>query len=312
MIDNLPNLRTFAQVVAAGSLSGAARELDLSLAVVSKRLTQLEKELGTRLLQRTTRRQVLTEEGELFHAEVVRILAAVEQAETVISGRTQAISGTIRLTAPGEFGRQWIAPAIAAFQQQHPAVNIQLMLSDAVVDLLDSGVDLAIRFGSLEDSSLIARPLAPNYRVLCASPDYLKRFGTPKHPDELVHHRCILIGESRRAVWRFEGKQSRAVEVTAAFTTNDGGAAHALALEGAGIARKSIWDVGDTLASGRLVRVLPEYSISAAPLSALYPNSRHLAPRVRVLVEFLSERLSKAWRWEDGKDKKGSPRNKDA
>lgn len=303
VIENLPNLRTFAQIVAAGGLSAAARDMDLSLAVVSKRLAQLERELGVRLLQRTTRRQVLTEEGKLFHAEVLRILAAVEQAETVISGRNQAISGTIRLTAPGEFGRQWLAPAIAAFQQQHPAVDIHLMLSDVVMDLIGAGVDVAIRFGSLEDSSLVARPLAPNYRVLCASPDYLKRFGVPKHPDELVHHRCILIGERRRAIWRFEGKESRAIEVTAALVTNDGGAAHMLALEGAGIARKSIWDVGDDIVSGRLRRVLPEHSISAAPLNALYPNSRHLPPRVRLLLDFLCGRLSKAWRWEAPKGK---------
>ncbi len=173
------------------------------------------------------------------------------------------------------------------------------MLSDVVMDLLDAGVDLAIRFGSLEDSSLVARPLAPNYRVLCASPDYLKRFGVPRHPDELVQHRCILIGERRCAVWRFQEKESHAVEVTATFITNDGGAAHMLALEGVGIARKSIWDVGDNMASGRLIRVLPEYSISAAPLNALYPSSRHLPARVRALLDFLCEHLGKAWRWGD-------------
>ena len=297
MIDSLPNLRTFAHVVAAGSLSAAAREMDLSLAVVSKRLAQLEKDLGVRLLQRTTRRQVLTEEGALFHANVVQILATIEQAQEVISGRTQTISGSVRLTAPVEFGRQWVAPAVAAFQQQHPAVAIQLELSDAVVDLIDAGMDLAIRFGSLEDSSLIARPLAPNFRVLCASPDYLKRFGEPRHPSELVHHQCILIGEHRRAVWRFESDDSLSVQVNAAFVTNDGGAAHTLALEGAGIARKSIWDVGDDILHGQLKRVLSAFTISAAPLNALYPNSRHLAPRVRALVTFLGHRLRKAWRW---------------
>lgn len=297
MIDNLPGLQTFANVVAAGSLSAAAREMDLSLTVVSKRLAQLEKELGIRLLQRTTRRQVLTEEGEVFHAEVLRIIAAVEQAEAVVSGRVGTISGTIRLTAPGELGRQWIAPAVAAFQRLHPQVTVQLLMTDAVVDLLDAGVDLAIRFGSLEDSSLVARPLAPNFRVLCASAAYLKQFGAPTHPAELVHHQCILIGDQRRAVWRFDGEEPLSVQVTAAFSTNDGGAAHALALEGAGIARKSIWDVGDDLAQGRLTRVLPDFAISAAPLHALYPSHRHLPPRVRALVDFLSERLGKAWRW---------------
>jgi DNA-binding transcriptional LysR family regulator len=308
MIDNLPGLRTFAQVVAAGSLSAASREMDLSLGVVSKRLTQLEKELGVRLLQRTTRKQVLTEDGELFYAEVTRILAAIDRAEMVMSGRKKAIDGTIRLTAPGEFGRQWIAPAVAAFQQHHPSVSIQLLLSDVVMNLLDAGVDLAIRFGSLEDSSLIARPLAPNFRVLCASADYLKQFGVPSHPAELVHHRCILIGEHRRAVWHFEGEENLSVQVVGAFTTNDGGAAHTLALEGAGIARKSIWDVGDDIAGGRLIRILSDFAIPAAPLNALYPNSRHLAPRVRALVHFLSERLGQMRRWDAAMDKSGSSR----
>ncbi|KPA90078.1 LysR family transcriptional regulator [Pseudomonas asplenii] len=298
MIDNLPSLRTFVRVVAAGSLSAAAREMDLSLAMVSKRLTQLERELGIRLLQRTTRKQVLTEEGELFHAEAVRILAAIEQAEAVISGRSQAIDGTVRLSAPVEFGRQWIAPAIAAFQKRHPKLRVQLELSDVVVDLLDANIDLAIRFGNLADSSLIARPLAPNFRVLCASPDYLRQFGEPTHPNELVHHQCILIGSRPRAVWTFDGEEPLSVQVTGTFVTNDGSAAHALALEGAGIARKSIWDVGDEILDGRLNRVLPTFAIAAAPLNAIYPTGRHLAPRVRALVEFLGDRLGKAWRWE--------------
>lgn len=206
MIDNLPNLRTFVSVVAVGSLSAAARDMDLSLAMVSKRLAQLERELGVRLLQRTTRKQVLTEEGRLFHVEALRILAAIEQAEAVISGRSQTIDGTLRLSAPVELGRQWIAPAIAAFQKMHPKVRVQLELSDVLVDLLDAGIDLAIRFGSLADSSLIARPLAPNFRVLCASPDYLRQFGEPSHPDELIHHQCILIGHHARTVWTFEGR----------------------------------------------------------------------------------------------------------
>jgi DNA-binding transcriptional LysR family regulator len=285
VIDNLPNLRTFARVVAAGSLSAASREMDLSLAVVSKRLAQLEKELGVRLLQRTTRKQVLTEEGELFYAEVIQVLAALNQAESAVSGRTQDVSGTVRLTAPVEFGRQWLAPAIAAFQRKHPGLLFHLVLSDFIVDLLDAGMDLAIRFGSLADSSLIARPLAPNFRVLCASPAYLKRHGVPRHPSELAQHQCILIGERRRAVWTFGGEEELSVQVTGAILTNDGAAAHALSLEGAGIVRKSIWDVGHDIASGRLKRVLPAYAISAAPLNALYPSGRHVPVRVRALLD---------------------------
>ncbi|CAN7658618.1 LysR family transcriptional regulator [Paraburkholderia hospita] len=297
-IDSLPALIAFSRVVSAGSLSAAAREMDLPLSVVSKRLAQLEKSVGVRLIQRTTRRQTLTEEGALFHARVVRILDEIEQAEELLSQRRQEVSGLLRVTAPGQLGRQKIAPLIADFQRLHPQLTVQLELTDAVVDLVESGFDLAIRFGSLADSSLIARTLAPNFRVLCASPAYLQAHGTPKHPDELTSHRCILIGDQRRAEWRFEGDESIAVRVDAAIVTNDGEAAHLFALADAGIAVKSIWDVGDDILAGKLRRVLPHHSMSAAPLHAIYPHSQHLAPRVRAFVDYLRERLAQAWRWE--------------
>ncbi|SKC92562.1 transcriptional regulator, LysR family [Burkholderia sp. YR290] len=297
-IDSLPALIAFSRVVSAGSLSAAAREMDLPLSVVSKRLAQLEKSVGVRLIQRTTRRQTLTEEGALFHARVVRILDEIEQAEELLSQRRHEVSGLLRVTAPGQLGRQKIAPLIADFQRLHPQLTVQLELTDAVVDLVESGFDLAIRFGSLADSSLIARTLAPNFRVLCASPAYLQAHGTPKHPDELTSHRCILIGDQRRAEWRFEGDESIAVRVDAAIVTNDGEAAHLFALADAGIAVKSIWDVGDDILAGKLRRVLPHHSMSAAPLHAIYPHSQHLAPRVRAFVDYLRERLAQAWRWE--------------
>src|SRR6266702_7857908 len=297
-IDSLPALIAFSRVVSAGSLSAAAREMDLPLSVVSKRLAQLEKSVGVRLIQRTTRRQTLTEEGALFHARVVRVLDEIEQAEELLSQRRHEVSGLLRVTAPGQLGRQKIAPLIADFQRLHPQLTVQLELTDAVVDLVESGFDLAIRFGSLADASLIARTLAPNFRVLCASPAYLQAHGTPKHPDELTSHRCILIGDQRRAEWRFEGDESIAVRVDAAIVTNDGEAAHLFALADAGIAVKSIWDVGDDILAGKLRRVLPHHSMSAAPLHAIYPHSQHLAPRVRAFVDYLRERLAQAWRWE--------------
>lgn len=298
MIDSLPALVAFARVVSAGSMSAAARELDLPLSVVSKRLAQLEASVGVRLLQRTTRRQTLTEEGELFHAQVVRILDEVAQAESLLSERRQEISGLLRITAPGQLGRRRVAPIIAEFQRLHPQLAVQLELTDAVVDLVESGYDMAIRFGSLADSSLIARPLAPNFRVLCASPDYLARHGVPSEPADLTRHRCIVIGEQRRTEWRFEGDDGTTVRVHAATITNDGEAAHRFALEGAGIAVKSIWDVGDDILEGRLSRVLPQHKLSAAPLHGIYPHSRHLAPRVRAFADYLRDALTTAWRWD--------------
>lgn len=297
VIDDLPALVAFAHIVSAGSLSAAARDMDLPLSVISKRLAHLEKSLGVRLIQRTTRRQSLTEEGALFHARVVRILDEVEQAEALLTSRREDVSGLLRVTAPGQLGRQRLAPIIVEFQQLHPDLVVQLDLSDAVLDLYDSGHDVAIRFGSLPDSSLVARSLAPSFRVLCASPAYLARHGVPAHPADLTRHRCILIGNQRRADWRFDDDEQTTVRVSGALITNDGEAAHRLALEGAGIAVKSIWDVGDDIVEGRLCRVLPMHSISAAPLHAIYPHAQHLAPRVRVFVDFLKKRLLESWRW---------------
>ncbi|MBR8212002.1 LysR family transcriptional regulator [Burkholderia cenocepacia] len=300
LIDDFPALATFARIVSAGSLSAAARELDLSLSVVSKRLAHLESRLGVRLLHRTTRQQTLTDDGAQFHAQVLRILAEVEHAETLMRDRRGTVSGVLRVTAPGELGRLRIAPLVAAFQQRHPQLTVQLMLTDAVVDLLAADLDVAVRIGNLADSTMIARELAPNHRVLCASPGYLAAHGSPAHPTELRAHRCIVMGDQPRAEWRFDGAQGGvAVEVTAALLTNDGGAARTLALEGAGIALKSIWDVGADLDAGRLVRVLPAFEASAAPLHAVYPGARHVPLRVRTFVDFLREQLRDAWRRHD-------------
>jgi DNA-binding transcriptional LysR family regulator len=298
MIDNLPSLVTFARVVAGGSLSAAARELDLSLAVVSKRLAQLEANLGVRLIQRTTRRQKLTEEGALFHSQVVRILAEVDEAEALMSGRRAAVTGLLRVTAPGELGRRWIAPLVTDFLGLHPQLRIQLDLTDAVVDLIGGGLDLAVRFGTPTDSPLVARQLAPNYRVLCAAPAYLRKHGSPRRPADLAVHRCILIGDQPRAEWRFQGVRPLSVTVAGTLITNDSAAAQVWALSGLGIVLKSIWDVGDDLAAGRLQRVLPGHSMRAAPLHAIYPHGRHVTPRVRAFVEYLRERLVKEWRWD--------------
>lgn len=298
MLDNLLELTIFARIVATGSLSGAARDLDLSLAVVSKRLTALEERLGVRLLQRTTRRQSLTEEGEAFHARCVRILAEVQEAEAAVSRTRDAVTGVLRVAAPRAFGRRRIAPLAVAFRDAHPEVCVQLTLSDALVDIVEDGMDVAIRFGALADSSHIARRLAPNYRILCAAPAYLARRGMPQEPVALAKHDCIIFGEHPTREWTFRDKDGEtSVRVNPAYVTNDGEAAHALALAGGGIVQKSIWDVGDDLGTGRLVRVLPDHAIPAAPLHALYANAQHLAPKVRAFVAFCADALEKDWRW---------------
>lgn len=303
MLDDLPALRAFAHIVAAGSMSAAARELELPLSVVSKRLAQLEKNIGLRLLQRTTRRQALTADGALFHARVLRILEEVDQAESLLAHSRHKVDGLLRLSAPAELGRQYIVPIVADFQRQHAGLQVQLELTDTVVNLLETGQDMAIRFGCVADPNLVVRRLAPNFRVLCAAPSYLEQYGTPASPAELTGHRCIVIGDARRVDWRFEGEQAVSVRVAATFLTNDGQAAHALALHGSGLVVKSIWDVGDDLLSGRLQRLLPRYSMPAAPLQAILPHGRNLPLRVRLFLDYLQVRLTAAWRWNAVGDK---------
>ena len=295
---DLNAVRMLVQVAEARSFTAAAGQLGISQSGLSRAIGRLESELGVRLLQRTTRRQSLTDEGEAFHARCVRILAEVQEAEAAVSRTRDAVSGVLRVTAPRGFGRRRIGPLTVAFREQHPDICVQLTLTDALVDIVDEGMDLAIRFGSLADSSLVARSLAPNFRVLCASPAYLARHGIPGDPLALGKHDCIIFGEYPSREWHFQHEgEPLSVRVNPAYVTNDGEAAHTLALAGGGIVQKSIWDVGDDLGSGRLVRVLPDYAIPAAPLQAVYANAQHLAPKVRRFVAFCAERLKQDWRW---------------
>lgn len=297
MIDNLLALTIFERVASKGSLTEAAKDLGLSLAVVSKRLAALEAQMGVRLLNRTTRRQSLTQEGQRFHEHCVRILAEVQQAESDMQQSRQEISGLLRITATRMFGSRYITALAAEFQDMHPGLRFELSLSDEIVDMVEAGLDMAFRFGTLQDSSLIARKIAESELVLCASPGYLKRHGMPKAPEDLTRHRCILYGVRHTHDWVFQHKgRPVTTEVNATFLCNDGNAGKALALAGGGIFLKSLWDVGSDLAEGRLVRVLPEYSMPSAPLHLVYPHSMHLAPRVRVFAEFAVQRLRSEWR----------------
>ncbi|TBV14356.1 LysR family transcriptional regulator [Stutzerimonas kirkiae] len=290
-LTDLGQLALFVRIVEAGSLSNAAHELGTTLPSVSRRLRQLESRLGVRLLQRTTRRQSLTGEGDILYRHALQILADVEQVEQRLSLRSATVSGHLRLTAPISLGRRRIAPLLADFQALHPQLHVQLELTDTVLDLVESGMDLAIRYGALDDSSYFSRPLVANYRVLCAAPSYLKRHGMPRHPSDLASHRCLHIGHQPQADWHFEGEQPVTVRITAMLAANDGDVVHRWALGGHGIALKSIWDITDDLANGHLVRVLPEYPSPATPLHAMYPHNRQLAPRVRVFIDYLLEHL---------------------
>jgi DNA-binding transcriptional LysR family regulator len=220
MADNLFDMLVFVRVVDAGSLSRGARDLNLSLAVISRKLARLEERLGVRLVNRTTRTLALTDEGAAFHARCVRILAEIEEAETEVTrGRDTAV-GLLRITSTFAFGRRRLAPLLHEFQENHPDLRIHLEASDSSVSLVEGGYDLAIRFGALADSGLIARPLAPDHRVICGAPTYLKRRGRPQTIEDLLSHDCIIYGEPPLDHWTFV--DGSAVRVRGALTSNDG------------------------------------------------------------------------------------------
>ena len=300
MIEDLGELRTFDRIVRGGSLSAAARELRVSLAVVSKRLTALERRLQVRLLNRSTRRASLTDEGLLFHEHCCRVLAAVDAAEAALEQRQDVVAGVLKLTAPNGFGRRHVVPAVRSFQRAHPGVRVHLSLRDELVDLIGDGVELALRYGTLDDSRLVARELAPNRRILCAAPEYLRRRGVPRCIEDLRDHDLIASGSPPVTQWLFAGPGGTvAFPLGATTLCGVGGAAQVLAVQGAGIARKSIWDVAEDLHTGRLVEVLPHFALATSPLSAVHGPGRQLAPRVRVFLEHMVQQLrsSVAWRY---------------
>jgi DNA-binding transcriptional LysR family regulator len=288
MADNLLDMIVFVRVVEEGSLSAAARALGQSLAVISRKLSRLEQRLGVRLINRTTRTLALTPEGATFHTRCARILAEIDQAEAEVTRGGQSATGLIRITSGVAFSRRWLGPQLQMFRQLHPGLQIQLHATDAVLPLVESGFDLAIRFGALADSSLVARQLAQNYRVICAAPAYLDTRPPITAPEDLQAHDCIIFGDPPLDHWPLA--EGRSVRVKGALSTNDGELAHVWALAGAGLVFKSIWDVREDIAAGRLRVVLPQFRPPAAPIHAVYPHARHTA-RVRLCVEFLASRL---------------------
>ena len=298
-MDRLAELDIFARVVTAGSMSAAGRELGLSPPVISKRIKSLEERLGTRLLQRTTRQLALTESGKGFYERVVAILASVDEAEAWVSRRAAAAQGVLRVSAPTSFGRMHIAPHLVAFLQAYPEITIDLSLSDQFVDIVAEGYDLAIRIADLADSSLVAKRLAPNHRVLCAAPGYLTAHGMPRTLADLVQHKLLLHNADS---WRLEGKSGPAsVKVESAVRTNSSEVIREAVLAGMGIALRSTWDVGPEIDAGKLVIVLPEWHASArVAVHAVYPSRRHLAHKVRVFMDFLAERFGNPPYWDKG------------
>lgn len=297
-MSEISDMEIFSRVVSAGGLSAAGRDLGLSPAVVSKRLRRLEERLGTRLLQRTTRQISLTEAGKGYHERVVAILAGIEEAEAFVTRRSVQPRGTLRISAPTSFGRMHVAPHLHDFMQANLDLRISLDLTDSFVDIVGEGFDLALRIGQLEDSSLVARKLAPIRRVLCATPDYISRHGEPRDIETLDPEACLATRS--QTPWRLVGPQGEVtVRTGSRLQTNSNEVVREALLSGAGIALRSTWDVSEELADGRLRIVLPQYTNPAdTGLYAVFPSRRFLPAKVRGFIDYLCKVYGSVPYWE--------------
>lgn len=295
-MDRFLEMQTFNAVVDAGSFVKAADALAMSKAAVSRYVVDMETRLGVRLLHRTTRRLSLTDEGQIFYVRSKELLAELAEAEDEITSRSDDASGLLRVNAPFTFGVLHLAPLWGAFRAQHPKVKLDVMLADRLVDLVDEGYDVAIRIANLENSTLVSKRLASTRMVLCASPQYLKLYGTPKHPSELADHAVISYSYwSTKDEWHFKGPRGPvSVKTNPCIHTNNGDTCRAAALASQGIILQPSFLVGDDLASGTLVELMPEFRSLELGIYALYPTRKHVSPKVRALIDFLTNHFSQS------------------
>jgi len=298
---DVDDLNLFVRIARLRSISSAARDLGLSPANASARLAALEKRLGVRLLHRTTRQTTLTEDGLALLPHAEHVVLATEAARAAVGHRQAVPRGTLRVAAPASFARMHIVPGLPDFCSRYPELAIDFRISDSVVDLVEGAFDVAVRYANLDDSSFVARQLAPDRRVLVASPDYIDRRGRPNTPDDLAGHACLVVGTLD--LWTFQGPGGERIErrVAPTLRINDGGAVRDAACAGLGVALMATWCAADELRSGALVPILPDYPlISTQSLWALYPSSRELAPKVRVMIDWLAQRFGRRPYWDRG------------
>ncbi|BBU31886.1 LysR family transcriptional regulator [Burkholderia sp. THE68] len=292
------DLSFFSTLSAAGSLSAAARELGLTAAAVSKRLAQMESRAGVALVNRTTRRMMLTPEGELYLEHARRILDEIDELSEMLGSAKQSPKGLLRVNATLGFGRSHVAPVISKFVAHYPQVSVQLQLSVTPPPLTDDAFDVCIRFGEPPDTRMVARRLAGNRRLLCAAPAYIASRGMPLTAHDLARHNCIGIrqGDEAYGVWRLTSgrgtsRKTEAVRINGTLTTNDGEIAVKWALEGHGILMRAEWDLKPYLADGSLVRVLPDHETPNADIFAVYSQRHQMSNRIRAFVDFIAHEL---------------------
>lgn len=293
-MDKLKAMTTFVRIVEAGSLTAAAESLGRSTASAARTLAALEGALGLRLINRNTRRLALTDEGAEYLVWCRRMLAEFEAVEQGFEAKREAPGGLLRLTAPAEFGALFAAPVVNAFLRAHPAMSVELLLFDRLADLLEEGLDLAIRIGPLPDSEMVATRLGETRFVTCVSPELLRRTGPIRHPSRLREIPCVGFHPPGR-VWSFqEAGAPLTVEIAAVFSTNQARAARLACVEGLGVARLLHYQVAQALEEGRLLRILEDFETPGAPVRMVYPHARLLSPRVRRFIDWAAPRLGAA------------------
>jgi DNA-binding transcriptional LysR family regulator len=288
-MDRLGAMEMFVRIVETGNFSAVARQLGTTQPTISKQLTALEKQLQTRLLNRSTRSLSLTEAGATYYERCRRIIDEVHEAEGALGRLQSALTGTLHVNGSIALGQIFVAPLVLKFQRQYPGLAIELSLSDRYIDLVEEGVDVAVRVGRLADSNLVARRLGSTRRVLVATPAYLAAHGTPQRPEDLVHHSCLLYAYlSTGNEWAFNGPEGEIrVRVHGNFKANNGDVIRQALLANVGVAMSPDWLIHDKLESGEVVTLLPQFAPPPLEISAVYPSGRHVSTKVRTFIEFL-------------------------
>ncbi len=296
----LEDMNMFIRVVDAGGISRAAEQLGLAKSAVSRRLVDLESRLGVRLINRTTRTSSLTEIGRTYYERAIKVVDDVSELNAITADSSTSLQGTINLAAPLSFGLSHLSSAIDSFVKQHPELTINIDFSDRQVDLVEEGLDLAFRIGELKDSSLIARKISPIKLILCASPDYLKEHGTPETPDDLKNHKLLHYNISGTSTWKLSDEKGKqySINVSAKIIANNGNFLRDMAIAGHGIVSSPTFISWKAIATGDLVPVLSDYKLPQPNAYAVYPQTRYLSQRTRMLIDFLVERFGDNPYWD--------------
>jgi DNA-binding transcriptional LysR family regulator len=293
-MDRLTAMGLFVRIVETGSFSAVAREMNMTQPTVSKQLTALEKQLKTRLLNRSTRQLSLTEAGSAYFDSSKRILDIVNDAEANLGVLQTQLTGVLRINSSIGLGQQYLGPLVLKFQKAHPGLMIDLTYADRFVDLVEEGVDVAIRIGKLVDSGLAARRIGTSERCLIATPAYLKKNGTPKTPQDLVNHNCILYAYlSTGSEWLFGNAGEIRVKVSGTLRANNGEAIRQAVMADIGIAASPAWLIQDDLKSGKLIEILRDFTPPPGEINAVYPSGRHVSAKVRAFTEFVKAEFEK-------------------